>query len=269
MLAFRSASVGFQEISRDSGAFWFPEVRPSCWISVVPAGGLILAPEGYSTCICPYNYKTSLALVPVQRYEDWSVYLKGREDKRGKLKSKTQGTASDIRELRVNFNAPGDRMDADGKLWFAYPRPTRDTKRYADTESCPSRSMASITPFGTTPTCFPSKAPKARGYSRPVLEGPVKIVVQLSDEGSRSYDVQLSFAETDDLGTGDRVFDINVQGKVVASRFDIANESGANHATTHTMKGVNANGTLTIELVPVEGKPPRICSLVITEVGEP
>ena len=53
LLIYRSASIGFAEISRDSGSHWLPESRPSCWISAIPAGGMVLAPEGYSTCICP------------------------------------------------------------------------------------------------------------------------------------------------------------------------------------------------------------------------
>ena len=269
MLAFRSASVGFQEVNKDSGAFWFPEIRPSCWISVVPAGGLVLAPEGYSTCICPYNYKTSLALVPVERYEDWSVYLTGRADKRKKVNQKKQSLPTDIRELRVNLNAPGDRMDTEGNLWFAYPRPTQSDRRYLHTQLPISiagvadsfRHNADLHAIAGTddPWLFTSG-----------LEGPAKISIALSKDDSRTYEVQLLFAETDDAEADDRVFDVKVQGEVVLSGCDIAKQSGAqNHAFTHSVNHVNASGTITIELVPIKGKPPRICSLVITEVGNP
>jgi hypothetical protein len=38
--------------------------RPSCWVSFVPAGGLVLAPEGSAGCTCPYPIQGSAALYP-------------------------------------------------------------------------------------------------------------------------------------------------------------------------------------------------------------
>jgi outer membrane protein assembly factor BamB len=42
--------------------------RPSCWISMIPAGGLLLMPEGSHGCDCGQNIQTSMALAP--RYND-------------------------------------------------------------------------------------------------------------------------------------------------------------------------------------------------------
>jgi len=38
--------------------------RPSCWISFVPAGGIVVAPEGSAGCTCPYAIQGSVALYP-------------------------------------------------------------------------------------------------------------------------------------------------------------------------------------------------------------
>jgi outer membrane protein assembly factor BamB len=38
--------------------------RPGCWINILPAGGLVLIPEGSSGCTCGYPLQTSIALVP-------------------------------------------------------------------------------------------------------------------------------------------------------------------------------------------------------------
>ena len=38
--------------------------RPGCWISIIPAGGLVLLPEGSSGCVCSYPLQTSMALLP-------------------------------------------------------------------------------------------------------------------------------------------------------------------------------------------------------------
>jgi outer membrane protein assembly factor BamB len=41
------------------------ETRPGCWINLLPAGGLLLAPEASSGCTCNFSVQTSLALIPV------------------------------------------------------------------------------------------------------------------------------------------------------------------------------------------------------------
>ena len=38
--------------------------RPGCWINIIPAGGLVLVPEGSSGCTCSYPLQTSIALIP-------------------------------------------------------------------------------------------------------------------------------------------------------------------------------------------------------------
>jgi outer membrane protein assembly factor BamB len=38
--------------------------RPSCWINIIPAGGLVLIPEASSGCTCGYPLQTSMALIP-------------------------------------------------------------------------------------------------------------------------------------------------------------------------------------------------------------
>ena len=42
------------------------ETRPGCWINLIPAGGLLLAPEASSGCTCNFAVQTSLALIPVK-----------------------------------------------------------------------------------------------------------------------------------------------------------------------------------------------------------
>ena len=38
--------------------------RPGCWISILPAGGLVLLPEASAGCVCAFPLQTSLALRP-------------------------------------------------------------------------------------------------------------------------------------------------------------------------------------------------------------
>jgi hypothetical protein len=96
------------------------------------------------------------------------------------------------------------------------------------------------------------------------LTGPLKFIVQLSDDQTARYDLALHFAETEEENVGRRVFDVKVQGRTVISRLDIAAASGGvNRALTKDLRGIVAQGTLTVELVPVQGKAPLICSLEV------
>jgi len=277
LLIYRSASIGFAEITRDSGSYWLPESRPSCWISAIPAGGMVLAPEGYSTCICPYNYKTSLAMIPVERNENWSVYLAGgrREKKapksrgpKGKKKGRKKGPApakatASVKSLRVNFNAPGDQMDARGKLWLAWPRPV-DPKTVYLIQSVPMEQEGKAGGVRLNSDTHSIAATPTPWLYTSGLTGALKFTVHLSDGQAARYDVALHFAQTEAGPAGRRVFDVKVQGKTVVSRLDIAAAAGgANRALVRELGPVDAKGTLTIELVPIRGKAPLICALEV------
>ena len=275
LLIYRSASIGFAEISRDSGSYWLPESRPSCWISAIPAGGMVLAPEGYSTCICPYNYKTSLAMIPVERHENWSVYLAGGRREKMAAKARRQGSKrkpavqtqpnQNVRSLRVNFNAPGDQMDADGRLWLAWPRPV-DPKKVYVIQPVPVEQEAEATRFRLNSDYHPIAGTQTPWLYTSGLAGPLKFTVPLSDDQPARYTIALHFAETEDGTLGRRVFDVRLQGKTVVSGLDIAAAAGgADRAWKREFQNIAANGTLTVELVPVRGKAPLICSLEVLQ----
>ena len=42
-------------------------LRPSCWLSVVPANGMMLAPEGGAGCSCGKWLETSLGFSPKKK----------------------------------------------------------------------------------------------------------------------------------------------------------------------------------------------------------
>ena len=109
---FRSGTLGFFDLTDDSGIRNFGGVKPGCGRSFVPALGLLLVPEGSSGCACSYNFQTSLALVPApgRRNEDWALFYDHPVD-------------GPVRTAALNFGAPGDRRDEGGALWLSYPRP--------------------------------------------------------------------------------------------------------------------------------------------------
>ncbi len=64
-LFFRSGRIEGYDMTTDS-VFTASQVnRPSCWMNVLPAGGLVLMPEYSLGCNCAYPIMTSIVLVPV------------------------------------------------------------------------------------------------------------------------------------------------------------------------------------------------------------
>ena len=62
---FRNDTVALFDLSSNKLQRVTTETRPGCWINLIPAGGLLLAPEASSGCTCNFSVQTSLALVPV------------------------------------------------------------------------------------------------------------------------------------------------------------------------------------------------------------
>jgi len=68
---------------------------------------------------------------------------------------------------------------------------------------------------------------------------------------TKAYTVRLHFVEPDDVAPGRRVFDVKLQGKTVARGLDISRAAGGRFkALVKEFNGIEAKGTMTIELVP-------------------
>ncbi len=67
LMVFRSATLGYVEIGGSRGVENFGGMRPGCWINAIPAGGLVLVPDGSSGCVCSYQNKAWVALEGVAR----------------------------------------------------------------------------------------------------------------------------------------------------------------------------------------------------------
>ena len=110
VLFFRSGADGFFDMETE-GTTNFGGVRPGCARTLLAASGLLVHPQGYSGCCCSYNYKTNLALISApDRGDTWYVLPR-------------RATGGLIKQLAVNFGAPGDRKDARGTAWLGFPRP--------------------------------------------------------------------------------------------------------------------------------------------------
>jgi outer membrane protein assembly factor BamB len=62
LMLFRSATLGYVDLTRSAGTENYGGIRPSCWINAIPASGLVLVPDGSSKCHCSYQMRAWFAL---------------------------------------------------------------------------------------------------------------------------------------------------------------------------------------------------------------
>ncbi len=130
---FRSGTVGLYDLVDDSGMRNLAGTRPGCRITISPAHGVLVSFEGSGDCFCPYNFATTAAMAPARERsnEDWAVFL-------------DQERVGRMRQLGINFGAPGDRRDDAGLLWLGFPR---DRMMYATGGSFGSRPQTISLPL--------------------------------------------------------------------------------------------------------------------------
>ena len=265
ILAYRSTGLGFKSLSDNSPYYWLSEKRASCWISLLPAGGILLAPEGASTCVCSFNYKTSLALVRVERHESWGIYLKGSELGQGtgsawKGAEKMRGRPADFSQLRLNLNAPGDHYDSTtGGNFLAWPQATGAGKGFVvvpveGTDNAKGfRLNSDFTPIaGTTrPWIYASG-----------LTGEIELNVLGVEQ--KTYRVLFHFMEPEQVHKGSRIFDVLVNGEKVLAELDIIGETGVpNKALVKEVKVVGPCTAVEFSLERVSGQAPLLCGVEI------
>jgi len=106
MLTLRTSSSGYIDLSdQRHGLVTLPGFRTSCFGSLVPADGLLNAPNEGTGCVCNYNMYTPLALAQMPDVDLWGA---------------ATVMASDDR-LGLNFGAPGDRVSQTGTSFFQFP----------------------------------------------------------------------------------------------------------------------------------------------------
>ncbi len=62
LMLFRSGTLGYLDLSRQAGTENYGGIRTSCWINAIPAGGLVLVPDGSAQCNCSYQMQAWFAL---------------------------------------------------------------------------------------------------------------------------------------------------------------------------------------------------------------
>ena len=107
LLTFRSGAAGYYDLNNMSGTGNFGGFKSGCTSNLIPANGVLNAPDYTRTCSCGYQNQTSLALVHMPDVELWTYNRFGAD------------AASDetVERVGINLGAPGDRRADDGTLW--------------------------------------------------------------------------------------------------------------------------------------------------------
>ncbi len=111
LLTFRSGAAGYYDLDNMSGTGNFGGFKSGCTSNLIPANGVLNAPDYTRTCSCGYQNQTSLALVHMPDVELWTYNRFGAD------------AASDeaVERVGINLGAPGDRRADDGTLWLEHP----------------------------------------------------------------------------------------------------------------------------------------------------
>lgn len=110
MLTFRSGAAGFYDLQSESGTGNLGGFKSGCTSNLVVANGVLNAPDYTRTCSCSYQNQTSLALVHMPDIEVWSTAMMN-----------VPAEETRYERIAINLGAPGDRRDAQGRLWMEFP----------------------------------------------------------------------------------------------------------------------------------------------------
>jgi outer membrane protein assembly factor BamB len=240
LMTFRADTASFCDIESGNTSH-LKGFRSGCRNSLIPANGVLNAPNMAHGCICGYSLFTSLALVNLPQTEVWSYSALKFDPKK-----------DSIRRIGINFGAPGDRQDESGTLWVDYP------SKGGSSPSIPVKVT------GDSPSYFRRHSTLLKGdgvnwVAGSGVEGATSITLTLSPtepDATSTYTVRLHFAEPDNTQPGKRVFDISLQGASVAANVDIAREAGGRYmAVVREFRGVVAGASLHLKLTPKTGRP--------------
>ena len=211
MLMFRSGTTGFYDLDSDQGTRHFAGHRLGCWINAIPAGGLVMIPEASAGCVCLFSIASTIVMEPRETRRPWTIVS-------------AVGAQTPVQSMALNLGAPGDRKDADGKMWLSYPRHKAyqetsldiklDLKPKFKTGGQFTSVSETVQPIDGTesPWLYTSWAENLEQLTLPLL-GP--------KDQPATYTVRLHFAR---LGNGDRepiVFDVQLQGKTAVENLTL------------------------------------------------
>lgn len=253
LLTFRSGAAGFFDFGRDGGTGNFGGFKAGCTPNLVPADGVLNAPDYTRTCTCSYQNQTSLAMVHAPEIETWTYST-----------LPAPGKGEPVQRIGINLGAPGDRQADDGTLWLEYPSiagssPDIPVKLEGDAERWFRNHSLLLSPG--------EEESAHRWVAASGLEGEVVLRLTLEtgdDPKEKSYTIRLHFSEPDAVEAGERTFGITLQG-TVADALDVVEAAGGrNRPVVREYRDVPVTDDLRVELhAGVDSLPPILSGIEI------
>ncbi|MHC4679849.1 MAG: outer membrane protein assembly factor BamB family protein [Planctomycetota bacterium] len=246
MITMRSGTGAFYDKWFESGLVNITGIRSGCTNSIIPANGVLNVPYFYEGCTCGYPLASGLGMINMpEEFEQWMAW--GETPFQGRIK-----------RLGINFGAPGDRMTESGTLWLDYPSvggPSPEIAMAVASENATYyyRHSLWIKGGGGVPWVTASGVEGAESIS-------VGLIPEQYDRADANdvwpYTIRLYFAEPDNVGPGDRVFSVSLQGKEVLRDFDIVKTSGDRmRGIVKEFKRIRVGRTLELNFSTGSGKP--------------
>ena len=246
MITFRADTAGFYD-RHTKGTARLSGFRSGCRNSLIPAGGVLNAPNFAHGCSCGFNIFTSLALVHVPDADLWTY-------------NAYESSEAAPQRFGINFGAPGDRVAENQTLWMEYP-PASD----------PSASLPvqlagdSLKWYRLLTSQIESE--KLRWVAASGVHGLTEVRLPLPGDRPAEYTVKMIFAEPFRTAAGARVFDVSLQGESVLRDLDIVQEAGGTgQLLEKQFTGVAATDEIVLSFSATRGEP-LICGIEV--IAEP
>lgn len=190
-----------------------------------------------------------------------TIVMEPREPRRPWALYSGVGATTPVKQMALNFGAPGDRRGASGKLWLAYPRPvpnpgketSLDLKLQFDTKFQPGGGFftndgdASESSSSELAWVVSSGARGATRWSIPLIG---------KNDPPATYTVRLLLSRADGDEPGQRIFDVRVQGQLVCENLDVTAEAGADAKfVMREMEDILVSDNLVIDVIEKSEKP--------------
>ena len=241
LLTLRSAAAAYYDLDHDGGTANLGGFRSGCASNLIVADGVLSAPDYTRWCTCSYQNQTSLAMVHWPEGETWTYLRSGSNP------------------MAFNFGAPGGRRAPDGTAWGAWPVPALPPRKGKPSPK-PRREPPVVVQHDARLGNWCHHQSRYRAATGEAalpwvassgIRGIEAVTLRLPTTGPRTYTVRLHFAEPDDIGAGDRVFDVSIGGRKVLRSLDVVKMAGGpRRAFIKTISGVKAAGHLKIQFTP-------------------
>ncbi|MCK5850815.1 MAG: PQQ-binding-like beta-propeller repeat protein [Kiritimatiellae bacterium] len=260
LLTFRSAAAGFFDLTRH-GTGNLGGFKSGCTSNLIPADGVLNAPDYTRTCTCSYQLQSSLAMIHMPEAELWMFNPMPRSGKQ-------------IKRMGINFGAPGDRTADDGTLWIDFPSvggPSPNIPiQIHPANTAETFRHHSSTIFVDNDKDLPWVAASGmKGTTNltisivPLDISPANAIPSAGTTLSGTYKVRLHFAESEFKKAGKRIFSVAVQDRMVIKNLDIFKKAGGQHKSiVREFKNIKASPSLKITLTAKKGRP-LICGIEI------